>query len=313
LTKNKFLGGKAHIFALGTAALLVGLTFASQNYTAFATNPENADNVSVPSVSNGPAVQNMLQGNSVIIDNASVSAIYGENNSLTATYSNLPVSLAGNKVIAVLVDEYVAPGTAYMSQFLDENGMVTFQNIDPAVKLPQIHLYKQDPADPDYTLRAENFISKNMFLMPYVKPLTNNGGYANENALNAYGNNSERIDMILTSQGKAKLETTTVPNLYSLQIPSNYFSTINKDWSGIQPSSLFGIVLAEDPYGNVTKQFSVVSTNYNVNEFCRFEFMLPEGTTNFQFHIYKDSLVRENFLLKYMTTINKANALQYSL
>jgi len=311
LTKDKFSVGKAHIFALGTVALLIGLISASQKSSAV--NPTTADTVSVPSVSNGPAVQNMLQGSSAVIAGASVSAIYGENNTLTATYKNLPVSLSSDKVIAVLVDEYMAPGTAYMSQFLNENGVVTFQNIDPAVKLPQIHLYKQDPADPDFTLRGENFIAKNSFPMPYVKSLSNNGGFSNENALNAYGNNSERIDMILTPAGQAKLETTTVPNLYSLEIPSNYFSIINKDWVGIQPSSLFGVVLAEDGHGNLTKQFSVVSTNYSVNEFCRFEFMLPEGTKNFQFHIYKDSLVKDNFLLKYMTTINKTDAAQYSL
>jgi hypothetical protein len=283
------------------------------NFSARAVDIE-ADSVNVPDVSTlGSCRQNMLNTDSAVITDANCSAIFSKNRTLTANYQNLPVNLASGKVIAVLVDEYVAPGTAYMSKFLDQNGSVTFENIDVAVKLPQIHLYKQNPGDPDYLLRKENFIAKNMFPMSYVKNLTNNGGLTGQNLLTTYNGDTQSMDGALAPAGKPVIYKTTVPHLYSISLPIGYLANLNPNWGGLTPGQIFGVLIAEDEKGNAQKVSSVVSSNYYTNEFCRFDFIVPDGLNNFQFHLYKDILLKENFLCKYRVTVSNQEGSQYQL
>lgn len=269
--------------------------------------------VEVPAVTNGTCRQNMLNTDSAVITNAKCSAIFSKNRTLTATYENLSPELSSGKIIAVLVDQYVAPGTAYMTKFLDEKNQVTFENIDIAVKLPQIHLYKQSPNDPDYLLRPENFIAKNMFPMSYVKNITNNGGLTNQNIITTYNGETQKMDDGFSPAGKPILYRTTIPNLYTISIPKSYFVNLKPAWGGLTPGEIFGVIIAEDFAGNPIQIQSVVSSDYYDNEFCRFNFVIPEGLKNFQFHIYKNILQTDNFLCKYLITVINQEAKQYGL
>ena len=258
--------------------------------------------------------QNMLNTDSAVITDAQVNYVQGENQSITAVYKNLPKD---EKIIAVLVD--AMEGGAVTSQFLDGDGKVTFSGVKECLKIPQIHLYKQNPQDPDYLLHRENFIAKNTYLMPYIIDITNNAGLSRFEIPTSSASGSIYNTQIVPS---CTLYTTSVVNIYSLALPFTYFSSLARAGldiaNGIKPEDVFAVIIAQDAAGGEICRKSVVSTKYlipslrgAVGSFCRFEFLLPRATKTVQLHIYKKSLHTPNFLCKLLFEIQKAPATAY--
>ncbi len=251
---------------------------------------------------------NMLNVNSAVITKANVQRIEGKNQDIKVKFSDVPQ--VEEKIFAVLVDEIV--GGVIQAQYLDENNSVEFKNVMEYIKIPGIHLYKQSPEDPDFTLRKYNFIASTSYLMPYGKKITNNGGLETP-LVNAYKADGTQYG---SSTPQAQLYTTTVPNVYSLAIPSNFFSYIDNG-SGVNASNVLAAVISYESEDTTKQPVDVrqwVSTNYNESGYiCRFEFLLPEGVKNIQVHLYKEGLYENTFLCKFLIDIEKQAATNYSL
>ena len=97
------------------------------------------------------------------------------------------------------------------------------------------------------------------------------------------------------------LQSSTVKNRFAISIPDGYFESLDPNWDDLLPGQIFGVLLAEDGQGNIIKNQRVDARVYgNPGEFLRYEFTLPENAESFQFHLYKDVLLKENFLLKFL-------------
>jgi len=305
LNSNK----KSNLKLLLTTFGVLTASFFSLNSCDFAKAAE-PDLVNVESVTT-QVQTNMLNVDTAIITKASVTKMLGKNQDVSVTFANVPETT--NKVFAVLVD--VIAGGVIQAQYLDSNNMVKFTNIPEYIKIPGIHLYEQSPTDPDFVLRKENFIASTSYLLPYGKKIENNGGLV-------VSGSQKPANEVFPYKGdgtvypnvpSATLFTTTIPNVYSLAIPKNFLLLIDgaKD---LLASNLLAAVIAEDENKNTLEVRQWVSTDYNENDnFCRFEFLLPDKAKNVQIHLYKYGLFEENFLCKFLATIDKQAATNYTL
>lgn len=279
-----------HILAI-TACVFGGLTLANNNPKASDTNHLN-----VRFLKNS-FVCNTLNTNSAGVVGNIYANVSGVGPDLTAKFNNVPDD--GRKVIAVLVDPIMNGGFDYA--FLDDNWSVTFKNIPGYIKHPQIHLYKQNPTDPDFLLHEENFIAKSYCLMPSIIRISNNGGHEIGRAPALDGNSNP-----IAGCNTFGFLTTTAPDLYCVVMP--YDNVLDKlpGGSSLNVNDIFGVVIAEDDEGNVLDVNSINISNYYADEGpigkerCRFEFLLPAGATKLQLHLYKNELLTENYLCKFL-------------
>ena len=271
-------------------------------------NVKAADSVTVEPVTT-TVDTNMLNVDTAIITKAEVKNMVGKDQQISVKFTNLP---SNENIFAVLVDEVA--GGVIESKFLDKNDSVTFSNIKEFIKIPGIHLYKQNSDDPDFVLRKENFVASTSYLMPYVKKLIENGGLGEKsNNIKAYRGNGALYDQV----PEGVLYTTTIPQVYSFAIPANTLPFI-EGTSGVDASDILAAVIAEDESGRTLDVRQWVSTDYNENtgtnkNLCRFEFLLPQGTKSVQIHLYKHALLEGNFLCKYIGTLNKQVANKYTI
>ena len=232
---------------------------------------------------------NMLDINSSVITTANVQKIEGKDQDMKVTFTNLPN--VTEKIFAVLVDEKT--NGVSQSKFLDANNSVEFKNIVDYVDIPGIHLYKQSPTDPDFTVRRENFIASTSYLMPYIKKIPNDGlATAHKADETKYG----------TDVPKIKIDSTTDPQIYSLIIPKKFFSKIDNGSDVTAKNVLAAVLSFSDEDFNKTpvdvRQW--VASDYNEkNNTCRFDFLLPNEVKNIQIHLYKNGLYEDKFLCKF--------------
>jgi tartrate dehydratase beta subunit/fumarate hydratase class I family protein len=274
----------------------------------FDRNIKAADSVTVEPVTTTVST-NMLNVDTAIVTKAEVKNMIGKDQQISVKFTGLPEN---ENLFAVLVDEVA--GGVIESKFLDKNDSVTFSNIKEFIKIPGIHLYKQNANDPDFVLRKENFVASTSYLMPYVKKLVDNGGLGeNSNKMKAYKGNGALYDQV----PEGVLYTTTIPQVYSFAIPANTLPFIDGA-ADLDAGDILAAVIAEDESGKTLDVRQWVSTNYNEKtgtnkNLCRFEFLLPQGTKNVQIHLYKYGLFEENFLCKYIGNINKKTATNYTI
>lgn len=253
-------------------------------------------------------VCNTLNTNSAGVVGNIYANVDGVGPNLTLKYANIPYD--GRKVIAVLVDHIMGGGFDYA--FLDDNWTVKFTNIPPYIKQPQVHLYKQNPEDPDFLLHEENFIAKSYCLMPSIIRISNNGGLDIGRAPALDGDSK-----VITGCNTFGFLTTTAPDLYCVVMPFDDVLKYLPGGSTITVNDIFGVVIAEDDEGNPLEVNSVNISNYNAEdgpigkEGCRFEFLLPEKATRLQLHLYKNELLTENYLCKFFFKLDKKPATSY--
>ncbi len=248
------------------------------------TQPDSGTNTTTVST-------NMLDVNSSIITTANVQKLEGTDQSIKITFADLPK--IPEKIFAVLVDERTCG--AFQLKFLDSNNSVEFTNVVDYVSVPGIHLYKQSPTDPDFTIRKENFIASSSYLMPHVEKIENKGlATAHNNKAQKYGSEVPRVKMDLTSD----------PQVYSLRIPKDWFPKINNG-SDANAKNVLAVVLSfyENSFSRGTLKNEIkqwVATDYNEEDnTCRFDFSIPNGVEDFQVHLYKDGLYEDKFLCKF--------------
>lgn len=296
-TNRRFLA-----VSLFLSGMIIGLS--TPKISAEETTP---DTVNVEPVTSTVST-NMLNVHSAVITTAKVEKIEGRNQDVKVKFDNVPQ--IEEKIFAVLVDEIV--GGVIQAQYLDENNSVEFKNVMEYIKIPGIHLYKQSPTDEPYAIRDYNFIASTSYLMPYGKVILNNGGLEG-NQVSAYKANGTEYGADVP---KATLYTTTVPQVYSLAIPTNFFSYI-ENGNGVNAENILAAVISYESEDTSRKPVDVrqwVSSNYSeAGKLCRFDFLLPEGVKNVQVHLYKDGLYENNFLCKFLVKINKEAAINYSL
>lgn len=228
---------------------------------------------------------------------------------LKLKYENVPND--GKKVIAVLVDDIMGGGFDYA--FLDDQWTVEFKNIPPYIKQPQVHLYTQNPEDPDFLLHEENFIAKSYCLMPSIIRISNNGGYDIGRAPALDGDSKAIADC-----NTFGFLTTTAPDLYCVVMPFENVLNHLPGGDSITVNDIFGVVIAEDSEGKPLQVNAVNMSNYSSTdgpigkEGCRFEFLLPQDATQLQLHLYKNELLTENYLCKFFFKIEKKAAKNYT-
>ncbi len=241
-------------------------------------------------------ITNMLDENSSLITKASVNKIEGQDQTIKATFESLP----DEKIFAVLVDE--AAGGAFQFKFLDKNNSVEFKDVKHYVNIPGIHLYKQSSTDPDFLIRPENFIASTSYLMPYVQKVTNT-----DSATACKADGSKYDETV----PKAKLDSTTDPQIYSLIIPKDFFSKI-ENGSDVTAKNVLAAVISYSDDNYDKKPLEVkqwVSSDYTETEnTCKFDFLVPAGTKNILVHLYKDGLYEEKFLCKFCMELKKVKA-----
>lgn len=296
-TNRRFLA-----VSLFLSTMIIGLT--TPKISAEETTP---DTVNVEPVTSTVST-NMLDIHSSVITTAKVERIEGRNQDVKVKFDNVPQ--VEEKIFAVLVDEIA--GGVIQAQYLDANNSVEFKNVMEYIKIPGIHLYKQSPTDEDFVLRSYNFIASTSYLMPYGKPILNNGGLEGNKATAHKADGTEYSADI----PKATLYTTTVPQVYSLAIPTNFFSYIDNG-NGVNAGNILAAVISYESDDTTKNPIDVrqwVSTNYGeAGNLCRFDFLLPEKVKNVQVHLYKEGLYENNFLCKFLININKEAATNYSL
>lgn len=296
-TNRKFLA-----VSLFLSSMIIGLS--APKISAEGTKP---DIVNVESVTSTVST-NMLNVHSSVITKAYVKKIKGKNQKIKVKFDDVPQ--VEEKLFAVLVDEIA--GGIIDAQYLDAKNSVEFKNVMEYVKIPGIHLYKQSPNDKEFAIRDYNFIASTSYAMPYVKEITNNGG------LDSYKVTPYKADG--TQYGgdveQATLYTSTVPQVYSLAIPKNFFSKINNG-SGVNAKNVLAAVISYADSDDKKTPVDVrqwVSSDYNEKEnMCRFNFLLPKDVKNIQVHLYKDGLYADTFLCKFLIDINKKAATNYNL
>lgn len=266
-------------------------------------NDVSPDTVDVEAVTSNPKT-NMLDVNSSVITKVNVQKIEGKNQDLKVTFADVPK--IPEKIFAVLVDKI--HGGVIQQAFLDSNNSVEFKNVMEYIKIPGIHLYKQTPTDQNFALKKENFIASTSYLMPYGKKILNNGDLGDP-VVTAYNGEGVKYENVPT----ALLYTTTVPQVYSLSIPKNFFNNID---SAVTAKNILAAVISYTDDNKITpidvRQW--VSSDYEEeNSLFKFDFLLPEGVKDVQVHLYKDGLYREKFLCKFLININKQAAQNYSL
>ena len=294
---------RTNLKALAISLFLSSIIISFNSPTILAREETINDTVDVQAVTTNVKT-NMLDVNSSVITTANVQRIEGKNQDVKVTFADLPQ--IPEKIFAVLVDEI--EGGVIQQAFLDENNSVEFKNVIEYIKIPGIHLYKQSPTDPDFILRKENIIASTSYLMPYGKKILNNGdlGKPIVSAYNADGIKYENVPTAL-------LYTTTVPQVYSLSIPKNFFDNID---SGVTAKNVLAAVICytDDNKATPIDVRQCVSSDYEEQKkLCNFEFLLPEGVKDIQIHLYKDGLYKEKFLCKFLININKQAANNYSL
>jgi hypothetical protein len=163
-----------------------------------------------------------------------------------------------------------------------------------------------------FAIRSYNFIASTSYLMPYGRFISNNGGLE--------GNKATAVKADGTQYGsdvpQATLYTTTVPQVYSLAIPKEFFSKI-ENASDVKAKNVLAAVISYSDSDDTKAPVDVrqwVSSDYSEEgNICRFDFLLPENVKNIQVHLYKDGLYENNFLCKFLMDIEKKPATNYSL
>ena len=296
-TNRRFLA-----VSLFLSSMIIGLT--TPKISAEETTP---DTVNVEAVTS-TVKTNMLNVHSAVITKASVEKIEGKNQDIKVKFDDVPQ--VKEKIFAVLVDEIV--GGVIDADYLDSNNSVEFKNVKEYIKIPGIHLYKQSPDDKEFVIRDYNFIASTSYLMPYGKLILNNGGLEGNKAT-AYKADGTQYG---SDVPQATLYTTTVPQVYSLAIPKDFFSKIGNA-SDVKAKNILAAVISYADSDDKKTPVDVrqwVSSDYSEDSnICRFDFLLPKDVKNIQVHLYKDGLYENNFLCKFLMDINKSPATNYSL
>lgn len=312
MLNNKKLNGKILTTAIFATLSLILMEQKNTNISA-SQNPYQVS-VDYKTHESSSATQNMLNTDSAILTDTSVSNISIVGNQITTQFANLP-DTGGLKIIGVLVDSIFNGEVA--KEFLSGN-TVTFQNVPEVLKVPEIHLYRQGEGDPALLLRPENFISKTSFSMPYVKNVYNNGGLTPQAKIPTLDSSGVAYSITSTDTNYVSpctLNSTFVPNAYKLVLPSDYLTTLGAQIgkaAGLTANQLMAVIIEQDNLGNKILEHNVDSIQVaSSTDLCYFPIKLSDQTSSIQVHFYANGLLSENFLSKLFINITKSTPTSY--
>ncbi len=209
-----------------------------------------------------------------------------------------------DKVFAVLIDKQ--QGHILSKQFTKPDSSSNMDSVSLTVPyfpdVVEVHFYKQSPADADFVERKENFLCKlKTFVtrdMVHTKETTRLGTVS---ALDGEGNVISDATVIGAGFGFLNRFTT---NLYSVYTSYPSYSIVEPYFGVIVLPEAIADKISEDEdrvwpvtgYYGFTKGEQLPKVAFN--------FMLPNGVDEFEFHIYKDSLEDKNFQWKYKIKLN---------
>lgn len=211
--------------------------------------------------------------------------------------------MSKDKLFAVLIDRGKGPVAFSFLNLNPDNGWYYTNLMAPYYcDMYQVHIYKQTPGDPDFLLHEENFVCKTrnlfmssnivMYKKAYLRALTKLDG--NGNVLNP-------------SAAKQFFVSCYTPNYYRIEAPDLELPDAPLDKFGVLvfPQGQENLLSYEDRVVPQTEEtIDVGGEELYGHE--RFNFWVPPEVKEFEFHVYKGSLLSENFLYKYKIKLDAA-------